>query len=118
MDVGKTIGLCGTFDFDVSNDLIKIDGLLDFETGKRPDFFIDSWRWVSQRIVARCLREMLFGVSWKCCKVSQGNAARRLREMLQGVSIMLGVRCPREMLFGVSMKFNVREIILASCLYQ
>ena len=46
MDFERTEGLCGTFDLDVSNDLRKLDGTLDFAASDRPDFFIDSWRWV------------------------------------------------------------------------
>ena len=40
-------GLCGTWDGDITNELTKMDGVLDSETGRRPNVFIETWRWVS-----------------------------------------------------------------------
>ncbi|XP_035829885.1 uncharacterized protein LOC106014199 isoform X2 [Aplysia californica] len=41
---GQIRGLCGNFDDDASNDLVRSDGILSNETGKTPNEFSLSWR--------------------------------------------------------------------------
>lgn len=40
------VGLCGVFDYDRDNELTTSNGTLSKETGKRPNKFSDSWRYL------------------------------------------------------------------------
>lgn len=40
-------GLCGTWDGDNTNELTKKSGEVDTDSTRRPNIFIETWRWVS-----------------------------------------------------------------------
>ena len=69
------IGLCGTYDQNTDNDLLKPDGELYEGRGLRPDPFSMSWRWkafmnVSLKLgVGKHILIARFAVDWFCRKI-------------------------------------------------